>query len=365
MVENWHISVSEQRKSFDLTQETFAELVGISRVYLNQIEGGKVDVPPKLRLDIEHELHVQAALRHCKQTDCGDCQRIRCPKEVLIDYVSIRFPHTVKDAGGDGDEHGCIKDIWESVLGIQMNDGYMFREERNYHNYTVMYQIWDITLRFSPKSQSGVFLEMRGKGCRVFEAILQSQSRSWYDFFDSCLAKGGQATRLDIAVDDTIGLLSIPELIEKRKQGLVDFGRVQLVDCYTSTLPDSLLEEAEAGTSDMGHTMNVGSPKGPIRFCLYEKSYEQAKKQGVPLGSIGGVKNRVEMRLRDDRAQQAIGHLAASRDISAIAFGILNERLRFFTPDQRDCPKWRRFAGEDWDKIALTTKPEAYTDERS
>jgi len=295
--------------------------------------------------------------------------RPRCPKEILIDYVNIRFPHTVKYADGDGDEHGCVKDIWESVLGIQMNDDFMFREERNYHNYTVVYQFWELTLRFSPKSNSGVLLEMRGQGCRAFEAILQSQNRSWYDFFERCLEKNGHITRLDIAVDDTIGLLSIPELIEKRKKGWVDFGRVQAVDCHESTLPDRLLEEAGEGISDMGCTMSIGSRKSPIRFCLYEKEYEQAKKHGIPLGELLGVKNRVEIRLRDDRAQNALCHLVASRDVGALAFGILNERLQFFTVDHNgevwDCPKWRRFAGLDWAEVELTTKPEPYTDERS
>jgi len=203
-------------------------------------------------------------------------------------------------------------------------------------------------------------LEMRGTGCRNFEAILQAQNRSWYDFFDKCLEKQGHITRLDIAIDDTIGLLSIPELIERREQGRVDFGRMQSVDCHTSTLPDRLLEDAGIGISDVGCTMNIGSSRSPLRFCFYEKNYEQAKKQGVPLGEILGMKNRVEIRLRDDRAQNALQHLVATRDVGALAFGIINDRLHFF-----DCPRWDRFANEDWERIQLTTKPEDYTDARS
>lgn len=430
--DNWYKDMSDRRRFLGVTQETLAELVGISREHLVRIESEKLVVSPKIQREIDQELKVQAVLRHCKMTDCDGCKdrlpphlqvecakekrltygvsqqemrdgiliseadldalergeqvsdtaewreqidqflhihRPRCPKAVLVDYVSIRFPHTAKWADGDADEYACVKDIWENVLGIQMNDGLMFREDRNYHSYTALYMFWDISLRFSPKADSGVLLEMRGTGCRNFEAILQAQNRDWYDFFDRCMEKQGKATRLDIAVDDTIGLLSIPELIEKRKQGRADFGRVQSVDCHESTLPDRLLEEAGEGVSDMGCTMSIGSPRSPVRICFYEKNYEQAKKHNAPLGEMLGVKNRVEIRLRDDRAQNAIRHLVSSRDIGAIAYGILNDRLQFFAVDHNGkahiCPKWRRFADEDWSEVELTTKPEPYTDERS
>jgi len=73
-----------------------------------------------------------------------------------------------------------------------------------------------------------------------------------------------------------------------------------------------------------------------------------------------GIKNRLEIRLRDDRAHNALQHLASERDIGSLAFGIISSRINFFA-----CPRWERFANEDREKIALTTKPEEYTDERS
>ncbi|MCL2588790.1 MAG: replication initiation factor domain-containing protein, partial [Oscillospiraceae bacterium] len=152
----------------------------------------------------------------------------------------------------------------------------------------------------------------------------------------------------------------IPELIEKRKQGLADFGRMQSVEFHESTLPDRLLEESAEGTPDMGATLTVGSPRSPIRFCFYEKNYEQAKKQNAPLGFMCGVKNRMEIRLRDDRAQNALRYLVDERDIGDLAYGIIHDKIRFLF-----CPRWDRFIGEGWEKIQLTTKPEPYSDERS
>jgi len=333
MVDNWNIDLEERRKFLGLTQEALAEMVGVSREHFGLVERGREVASPRLQRSIEQELKVQAQLCHCERIACEDCDednpphlhiegikakrlaygvsradiiwgiripecqlqalergeqieayedwreaidsflyvyRPRCPKQVLIDYVTIRFPHTVKNVTGDGDEHGCIKDIWENVLGVQMNHDFMYREDKKLHNYTALYQLFEITLRFSPKFDSGVLLEMRGAGCRTFEAMLKAQGRSWYDFFERCLEKQGSITRLDIAVDDTIGLLSIPELIEKRKQGLTDFGRMQAVEFHESTLPDRLMEESAEGTADMGATLTIGSPRSPIRFCFYE-----------------------------------------------------------------------------------------------
>ena len=36
--------------------------------------------------------------------------------------------------------------------------------------------------------------------------------RSWYDFFEDCLKAGGVMKRLDLAINDLVGLLDIPDL---------------------------------------------------------------------------------------------------------------------------------------------------------
>ena len=429
----WGTDVKERRHFLGVTQEDFAELLGISQAHLSKIESGKVPVSTAMKERIDRELKVRAQLRHCVQSNCADCEplldsgdaphlqvqdvrekrliygasrseladisalwedvlcklevgepveaqemllaqvdmalylyRPRCPREVSIDYISFRFPNTAKDGGGDWDEHGCIKDVFENVLGIQIDDRLVEREDRRYHNYTAIYRFMEITLRFSPKADSGVLLEMKGRGCRVFESILQAQNRTWYDFLQKCVEKGCMATRLDVAIDDTVGLYSIPELIEKYRNGLFDFGRIQAVKEHGSNLPTALAKR-DAPT-DMGHTLHIGSGQSPIRFCLYEKDFEQAQKRQIPIADIVGVKNRLEIRLRDDRAQNALLHLAEPNDIVAMAYGIVSEKLQFFTTDpdghQQACPRWQRFLGDGWEDVKLTTKPEALTDER-
>jgi len=42
------------------------------------------------------------------------------------------------------------------VPGVQMDGEFMYREGKNFHNYTSHYQLFEITLRFSLNSNSGV-----------------------------------------------------------------------------------------------------------------------------------------------------------------------------------------------------------------
>jgi len=161
---------------------------------------------------------------------------------------------------------------------------------------------------------------------------------------------------------EEVGLCSIPELVETYRGGLFDFGRTQAVKEHGSNLPTALAKR-DAPT-DMGHTLHIGSCQSPVRFCLYEKDFEQAQKRQIPIADIVGVKNRLEIRLRDDRAQNALLLLAELSDIVAMAYGIVSEKLPFFTADQQACPKWQRFLGDGWGNVKLTTKPEALTDER-
>lgn len=58
-------------------------------------------------------------------------------------------------------------------------------------------------------------VELKGKGCRQFENFLLAQHRSWYDFFINALCEGGVFKRIDLAINDMVGILDIPELTAK------------------------------------------------------------------------------------------------------------------------------------------------------
>lgn len=64
----------------------------------------------------------------------------------------------------------------------------------------------DINIMCSMQEHLGVLLELKGRGCRQMESYLLAQERSWYDFMLDCMTAGGVMKRLDLAINDRVGL---------------------------------------------------------------------------------------------------------------------------------------------------------------
>lgn len=123
------------------------------------------------------------------------------PLSLLFDYVRIRFPTT--DA----------RKIIQEILHLKFD--YMLHEDYAFYSYQEQYVMGDIVVMLSHEEDKGVLLELKGRGCRQFETFLLAQKRSWYDFFEDCLKAGGVMKRLDLAINDLVGLLDIPDLTKK------------------------------------------------------------------------------------------------------------------------------------------------------
>lgn len=100
----------------------------------------------------------------------------------------------------------------------------------------------------------------------------------------------------------------------------------------------------------------------------YEKDYEQYVKHGTSLEDTD-VKNRFEIRLKNDRAYHAVVDLMMYEDAGRTAFSIINRYIRFVDKDEEKRrsswkmnKEWQRFLDLGVNrKISLTTKPEPYT----
>jgi phage replication initiation protein len=210
-----------------------------------------------------------------------------------------------------------------------------------------------------------VLLELKGRGCRQFESFLLAQRRSWFDFFRDCLASGAVMKRLDLAINDRVGILDIPELTRKCKNEEC----VSLFRSFKSYRSGELVRSEEK--MDMGNTLYIGSLKSEVYFCLYEKDYEQYMKLGIPLEDTE-TKNRFEIRLKNDRAAHAMTDLLRGKNIERTTFSIINRYLRFVNQDERKRrtqwetnERWLWFIGENRREIQLTTAPQPYTIERT
>ena len=108
--------------------------------------------------------------------------------------------------------------------------------------------------------------------------------------------------RLDLAINDKTGILNIPHLTEKcRNEECISVFR-----SFKSYRSGELVRRGEKEC--MGNTLYIGSLQSEVYFCIYEKDYEQYKKHDIPIADAE-VKNRFEIRLKNERAFYAIRDL--------------------------------------------------------
>lgn len=329
----------EMRTGYGISQARLAELCGISRQYLNGIENYKRIVP-------ERQLQKMCMLI---RQEAGEE-----PLEIIIDYFRVRIP--TQD----------VRMVLEELLRMRM-ERFMYLDFGRY-GYNGQYIFGDITVMVSVRKENGILLELKGKGCRQFERILEAQKRTWYAFIRYVMEKHGVWKRVDIAINDKFGMLDIPRLIEKRKRGEYG-GNLQKVGIEESGRESGI--RGEWDKLEMGITLYLGSRKSDTYFCIYEKDYEQMEKNGIPL-TEAKIKNRFEIRLKDKRAEQAVLDLVSYENPSATAFGIINHYAWFLKPGKKDRKKrenldeeWLLFIGNEERDLKLTTEPEPYTIEKT
>lgn len=290
---NFIEELRQKREEYGVTQTRLAVACGISREYYNRIEKGKQPLNDELREVIE------------KQIERFNPQE---PLFLLIDYFRVRFPTT--------DALAIIRDV------LQLKSDYMLYEDYGKYGYESKYVLGDINIMCSMQEHLGVLLELKGKGCRQMECYLLAQERSWYDFMLDCMTAGGVMKRLDLAINDRAGILDIPKLKEKYKAGeCVSYFRMQKDYSGTEKCGSDL-------PKNTGETLYLGSTSSELYMCAYQKNYEQYVKNGTEIEDTE-IKNRFEIRMKNERAYYAVVDLLTYRDAERTAFSIINHYVRF------------------------------------
>lgn len=327
-----------KRKAYGISQNKLAVMASLPRQYISDVETGKI-VPPADRQEL-----INTTLEKLNP---------EAPLTMLFDYVRIRFP--TLDVGH------IVRDV------LKLNINLMLHEDYGFYSYTEHYVMGDIFVLTSPDLEKGVLLELKGQGCRQMESYLEAQERSWYDFLLDCLVEGGVMKRLDLAINDMAGILNIPELTEKS----MNEECVSVFRTFKSYRSGELVKSREQDKLGMGNTLYIGSLKSEVYFCIYEKDYEQYVKYGIPIEETP-VKNRFEIRLKNDRAYYAVKDLLTYHDAERTTFDIINRYIRFADKDEskercdwETSASWQWFLGTDRGRLKLTTKPEPYTFQRT
>jgi phage replication initiation protein len=323
--------IKETSYEYETSTEKVALFANMSRMQLNRLKKGKAVLTDKYKAELTY------ALEKLKPYN---------PLTMLIDYCRIRFPTT------DAEE------ILLNVMKMQPN-GFL-HEAWGFNGYSGHYEFGEIIIYTSDKKELGTLVEMKGFGCRQFETFLEIQNRTWEDFFKDVNNYCGIYKRVDIAINDTYGILDIHELYEKTK-------RHEIVSPFRKF---SHYESGERNDDDgkiyMGETLYIGSMQSELYFCIYQKDYEQYVKIGQELEEAP-VKNRFEIRLKNERAATAIETLVRCRDVETVAFGIINEYVRFIDlnksrPERSPInAKWQHFIGCHKERLKLTMAPKPYS----
>lgn len=331
---DWIDHFKEQRTQYGVSQNQLAVMAGVSREYISRLESGKVTLTEEIRV---------------KLTDALDKLNPENPLEMVLDYVRIRFP--TQD----------VKHIVEDILKIRLD--VMIHEDFGFYSYSEHYVLGDVFVLTSPDEEKGTLLELKGKGYRQMESYLLAQHRSWYDFLMDALLEGGVMKRLDLAINDMAGILDIPELTEKCNHEEC----ISVFRSFKSYRSGELVKSKEQDRYGMGNTLYVGSLKSEVYFCIYEKDYEQYVKYEIPLEDTK-IKNRFEIRLKNERAYYAVRDLLTYHDAERTAFDIINRYMRFADKEVekrrsewKTNERWAYFIGSDRGRLKLTTKPEPYT----
>lgn len=153
----------------------------------------------------------------------------------------------------------------------------------------------------------GATMYLTGQGTRLFEKALLEQGLTWKKFFVQAKRFKGTFSRLDIAINDNWGLLDMDEIIEATQQ---------------NRFWSKSRSFAIHGNNQDGWTANFG--KSPFVIRIYDKQKEQEQK-----GLETSIKNRVELELHADRAEQVISEWFENDNLVEYTASILYTYLWF------------------------------------
>ncbi|WP_341864384.1 replication initiation factor domain-containing protein [Leuconostoc citreum] len=271
------------------SQAYLAKDIGMTRQTINRLETGEQNISEKF-LDKMVATYPELAES----------------VELQFDWVSLTFP----DVTG--------KQVIDDVIALKRDLFLEHGTSQNFYTREFAYAgekniyIQDFEPITNPETQeieqrTGTTLYLTGKGTRLFEKALLEQNMTWRDFFIKARKYRGHLTRLDIALNDKWGLLNMDEIVRA----------VQEKRFWTKSRSYAI-----HGNSDAGWTVNFG--KAPFIIRAYDKQKEQASK-----GNETDIKNRVELELHQDRAEQVLDEWFANDNLVEFTIDMLYTYLWF------------------------------------
>ena len=247
-------------------------------------------------------------------------------EEILgfVDWITCTFPVETN-----------IKDL-KSFLG-----GAWEVAEGGSNGYKEGQRCGGMSIWYAGGKRRGMCLQVTGDGCRDLEVeIIQS---GWRCFLGELLKRNAKFSRLDVALDDRIGILDFSELDRCCRTGMLTsrFDKHQHIDT------------AMTGTTKIAQSSIVfGSPVSDSRLKIYDKAMEQSKE---------GHHVRVELQIRRRNAQAVVQSIVDDGEevIAGFIAGIVEFKAAGNDPRKwrlKTLPAWKRFTSNAT-KIRFSTAP--------
>ena len=251
---------------------------------------------------------------------------------VRIDYFAV----TVKDVPPE--------EVLEEILLIPQDKFAL--NAWGINKYQRHYACSDIKVYFNQVLDNmGVYLELKGKGCRQYEEFMAGNVNNWVALVTRLYRYQVNFTRIDIANDIYDKALSVQTLYAYCKRGLC-ITRAQYMDYHER----SILETGER----VGETVTIGA-RGSQQWCVYNKLMEQKGKGKVTDETHSWV--RAELRCWQGKANIIAQQIYLKKPLTAIYFEAINGHYRFVRPNDKDTNKRRRQPVKWWlDYLQTETK---------
>ena len=160
----------------------------------------------------------------------------------------------------------------------------------------------------------GVHFEFTGQGCRILE-----QDRDWSDWFNLLNDLNARYSRIDIALDDFIGLLDFDLMEDKIKKGeVISLSRTRNIE---ASLDFKKAEKLDNNGKSKGKTIYFGNKNSLMMIRFYDKKREQqAKKIFCPFEFW----QRYEIVLKREKAIDFVEKLKSGENFSDLYLKVMS-----------------------------------------
>lgn len=235
---------------------------------------------------------------------------------ILIDWFSF----TVKNVS-----HKAIIG-WLGLNSVKFVEG---NGHYGYHSSLFFGGMW---ILYDGRDDMGICVEFSGQGCRQYETSgnrpLELLVRQVIQFDTANI------TRLDVAFDD----------VDEEGDGLLDIMKIERLvrrDRYISKFGSksgswSGKHNDGSEKEPLAYSVYLGSSQSDVRFRIYDKAKER--------GGLDYHWIRFEIQLR---RKAAVNFITTPGTVGFKFCGVINNYLRFITPNKNDTNR-RRWASPEW-----------------